>query len=386
MNPVGLAEVFATFGAVYLRTRSLPRGGAKVWRAIVSCRTAALGGHIDTCNGCGATRHVYHSCRNRHCPRCQTRAKEAWLAARRRELLPVPYFHLVFTLPHVLNGLIAACPRALYENLFGAVSATLNDFAANPRHLGGTPAFSLVLHTWQQDLGRHVHVHALVASGALLETGAWVLPKKGFLFPVRALSQVFRGKFIAGLEGLRCGGRLPEMVNANADWPRLKRALYIHGWVVHAKPPLGGPEAVLECLGRYTHRVAISNERMVGIERDTVVFRVRRDPTSGRRRVIRLPGTEFIGRFLLHVLPSGFKRIRHYGLLSPARKKVALAAARIALAMPPPQPEVIESVADFLRRVVKIEQDHCPHCGVGQFYVSKVILPARARPVSQGPP
>jgi hypothetical protein len=153
--------------------RSFPAAKAKVWRAILACRTAALGGHVETCDGCGTTRHVYHSCRNRHCPQCQTRAKEAWLAQRRRELLPVPYFHLVFTLPHELNGLIGIAPRAIYETLFGAVSATLTEFAANPRWLGGTPAFSLVLHTWKQDLGRHVHVHALVAGGALTATGEW---------------------------------------------------------------------------------------------------------------------------------------------------------------------------------------------------------------------
>ena len=203
MNRVGLAEVLHTFGAAYLATRSLPRGGAKVWRAIVSCRTVALGGHLELCDACGTHRHFYHSCRNRHCPRCQTRAKETWITARRREVLPVPYFHLVFTLPHVLNPLIAVAPGALYENLFGAVSATLNEFAANPRHLGGVPAFSLVLHTWKQDLGRHVHLHALVAGGALTDKGTWVMPRKGFLFPVKALSKVFRGKFVAGLERLR---------------------------------------------------------------------------------------------------------------------------------------------------------------------------------------
>lgn len=382
MNRSGLAEVLGTFGPAYLASRSLPRGAARVWRAIVACRTAALGGHLDACDACGATRHVYHSCRNRHCPRCQTRAKEAWVAARRREVLPVPYFHLVFTLPHDLNGLIAAAPRALYENLFAAVSATLSEFAANPRHLGGVPAFSLVLHTWQQDLGRHVHLHALVAGGALTDGGAWILPKKGFLFPVRALSTVFRGKFIAGLDALRRTERWP----ATHDWQRLKPRLYTHDWVVYAKEPLGGPAAVLEYLGRYTHRVAISNERIVGIELDAVAFRVRADPSRGKKRTIRLPGTEFIGRFLQHILPSGFKRIRHYGLLSPARKKAGLATARAALDVPPPQPALIESVADFLRRVGRIEHERCPQCSVGQFRFVATIAPQRRLPTPRGPP
>lgn len=382
MTPGGLAEVFRTFGPAYLATSDLPRGGAKVWRAIVACRTATLGGHVESCGQCGTTRHVYHSCRNRHCPRCQTRAKEAWIAARRREVLPVPYFHLVFTLPHALNPLIAAAPRALYENLFSAVSTTLTEFAANPRHLGGMPAFSLVLHTWQQDLGRHVHLHALVAGGALRKDGSWVRSKKGFLFPEQALSTVFRGKFIAGLGALHGAERWPADIN----WRRLKSRLYDHDWVVYAKQPLGGPEQVLEYLGRYTHRVAISNERIVAIDGNDVAFRVRADPSSGKKRTIRLPGTEFIGRFLQHVLPAGFKRIRHYGLLSAARKKVGLAAARAVLGVPPPEPVVIESVADFLCRVARIEQERCPNCGVGKFQVVATLLPERCRPVPRAPP
>lgn len=382
MIPAGLAEVLATFGPAYLASHTLPRGAAKVWRAILACRTAVLGGHVESCADCGTSRHVYHSCRNRHCPRCQTRAKEAWLAARRREVLPVPYFHLVFTLPHDLNALIGAAPRRLYENLFAAASATLTEFAGSSRHLGGMPAFSLVLHTWKQDLGRHVHVHALVAGGALSDTGKWISPKKGFLFSVRALSKVFRGKFIAGLEGLRQQGHLPDFIDPTA-WQGLKQGLYAHDWVVYAKQPLGGPQAVLDYLGRYTHRVAISNERIVGIANDQVAFRVRAD-AEGRKRTLRLPGNEFIARFLLHVLPSGFKRIRHYGLLSPARKKVGLAAARSALAVPPPEPAVIESVAAFMCRVARLESMRCPHCG-GQFRVTATLLPQRGAK-ARGPP
>ena len=376
MTPAGLAEVLSAFGPAYLARHALPRGAAKVWRAILACRTAALGGHLESCSHCGTNRHVYHSCRNRHCPRCQTWAKEAWLAARRREVLPVPYFHLVFTLPHALNGLIGAAPRRLYENLFAAVSATLTEFAASPRHLGGLPAFSLVLHTWKQDLGRHVHVHALVAGGALSGSGAWIRPRKGFLFPVRALSNVFRGKFIAGLDALRRQGHLPDILDP-AVWSVLKRSLHAHDWVVYAKQPLGGPQAVLDYLGRYTHRVAISNERIVGITSEQVAFRVRSD-VEGKKRVLRLPGGEFIARFLLHVLPGGFKRIRHYGLLSPARKKLGLAAARSALAVPPPETAIVESVAAFLRRIARLESMACPHCG-GQFLVAASLLPLTMR-------
>ncbi len=386
MQAAGLAEVLATFGPAYLATHRLPRGGAKVWRAILACRTAALGGHVEACDRCGTTRHVYHSCRNRHCPRCQSRATEAWLAARRREVLPVPYFHLVFTLPHDLNGLIGAAPRAIYELLFAAVAATLNAFAANPRHLGGVPAFSLVLHTWTQDLRRHVHVHALVAGGALTPEGAWVRPSKGFLFPVRALSRVFRGKFVAGLAALVRSDRLSRAPReAWPAWTALSARLYAHDWVVYAKQPLGGAQAVLDYLGRYTHRVAISNERIVGIDGDEVALRVRADADRGKKRTLRLPGPTFIERFLLHVLPSGFKRIRHYGLLAPAHKQRSLAGARAALEAPAPPPALIESVADFLRRVARIEQARCPCCG-GVLRVVAAIAPTPSTPHVRGPP
>ncbi len=383
---VGLADILRRHESAYRATHELSAARAKVWRAIVACRTAALGGHVEVCDACGVSRHVYHSCRNRHCPLCQTRAKEGWLAARRRELLPVPYFHLVFTLPHGLHGLVARQPRLIYDLLFKATSNTLTEFAASARHLGGEAAFTLVLHTWKQDLGRHVHVHALVAGGALTATGEWVRPKRGFLFPVRALSKVFRGKFVAALTVEQIAGKLPS-VAAASEWRRLKAALYAHEWVVYAKQPLGGPAQVLEYLGRYTHRVAISNERIVGMDHGEVAFRVRADATSGKKRTLRLPGTEFIDRFLLHVLPSGFKRIRHYGLLAPARKAGRLALARTALDAPTPDPAVIESVEAFMRRVARIEWRACAHCGMGHFGVTGSLAPVRApQGLSRGPP
>jgi hypothetical protein len=382
----GLAEVLARFGPAYLAQHRLTATQAKAWRAIGACRTEALGGHVERCDACGTSRHVYHSCRNRHCPRCQMRAKEAWLAARRREVLPVPYFHLVFTLPHALNGLIAAAPRRLYETLFATVATTLGEFAGNRHHLGGVPAFTLVLHTWKQDLARHVHVHALIAGGALAPSGEWIAPKKGFLFPVRALSKVFRGKFVAALEALRAASRLPANLTAQSDWQRVRSRLYAHHWVVYAKQPLGGAEAVLDYLGRYTHRVAISNERILGIDGNEVLLRVRADGESGKKRTLRMTGAEFIDRFVQHVLPTGFKRIRHYGLLAAAKKNNALTAARAALDAPAPQPALIESVAAFLRRVSGIEYARCPHCGRGQFRVVAAIQPKARLPDPRGPP
>ena len=383
----GLAEVLRTFGPAWLAAHTLSARVAKVWRALVACRTAALGGHVETCASCGKVRHVYHSCRNRHCPACQTRAKDAWLRARRQELLPVPYFHLVFTLPHALNNLMGRHARGLYECLFATVSETLTGFADDPRPLGGEAAFSLILHTWQQDLGRHVHLHALVAGGALTQGGEWKTPKRGFLFPVKALSKVFRGKFMARLDALRSkeGWRVDAQLTG-ASWRDLKRALYAHDWVVYAKQPLGGPAQVLEYLGRYTHRVAISNERIVGIDEGQVAFRVRADPSSGKKRTMHLPGPAFIDRFFLHVLPKGFKRIRHYGLLAPAYKTRRLAQARSALAAPTPEPEVVESVAAFMDRVAGIDWARCPACA-GHFVVTAVITPQRLHgPLAHGPP
>ena len=306
----------------------------------------------------------------------------------------MPYFHLVFTLPHDLNRLIGQYPRMLYETLFAAASGTLTEFAASARHLGGEAAFTLVLHTWKQDLGRHVHVHALVAGGALTPAGEWVRPKRGFLFPVRALSKMFRGKFVAALTAEWTAGNLSTRT-ADSEWQRLKAALHAHEWVVYAKQSLGGPAQVLEYLGRYTHRVAISNilredatsERIVGMDHGEVAFRVRSDATSGKKRTLRLPGTEFIDRFLKHVLPTGFKRIRHYGLLAPKHKAGRLALARTALDAPTPDPVVIESVEAFMRRVERIEWRACAHCGMGHFGVTGSLAPVRA-PLgsSRGPP
>lgn len=382
---VGLADILRRHGQSYLATHVLSAVQEKAWRAIVACRTPLLGGHIECCDQCGTLRHVYHSCRNRHCPQCQTRAKEVWLAARRRELLPVPYFHLVFTLPHTLNRLANCDSRALYALLFAAAANTLNEFAANPRWLGGTPSFTLVLHTWKQDLGRHLHVHALVAGGALTAGGEWVSPRRGFLFPVRALSSVFRGKFLDALDGAR-GQLRHDVAKSDPAWRALFAALRRHDWVVYAKQPLGGPAQVLEYLGRYTHRVAISNERILGMDGSAVRFRVRDSAHGNRKRTVHLAAGEFIGRFLLHVLPNGFKRIRHYGLLGPAHKAAHLAAARAALRTPAPDPVVLESVEDFMRRVARIEWLGCPHCREGRFGVVGAIPPTGRTPPLRGPP
>ena len=326
------------------------------------------------------------------CPTCQSRARDQWRADRVSELLNVPYCHLVFTLPHELNALAAAHPRWVYDTLMQCTAATLTEFAANPRWLGATPAFTLVLHTWTQDLRRHVHAHALMACGGLDDQGQWCAPKRSptFLFPVHALSKVLRGKFLDALQLAGRAGLLPHDpatdVARHARLAQLRR----HDWVVYAKTPLAGPEVVLDYLSRYTHRVAISNERIVGIDGLRVRLRVRADNHGGKRTVL-IDGQDFIARFLQHVLPPGFKRIRHYGLLSPAVKAQRLAAARAALAMPAANEQAREDAAAFLKRVAGIDASCCPHCRLGHWRTTQVLTPDRRVAVDghthcRGPP
>lgn len=390
-----LAGVLRRFGAACLATHTLSTPQAKAWRAIAACRTAALGGHRVQCDTCGHEHAVYHSCRNRHCPQCGTRAKDRWLQARLAEVLPVPYAHLVFTLPHALNPLYGAHPQWVIDTLFACTAQTLTEFAANPRWLGGTPAVSLVLHTWTQDLRRHLHVHAVVACGALAADGQWQPPARApdFLFPVDALSPVFRGKFMAALRQAHQRQTLPrDPQGAAALYRRRTRALYRHAWVVYAKTPLGGPAQVLEYLARYTHRTALSNERIVGMDDTHVRLRVRADANGGKRVEV-LPGAEFVRRFLLHVLPTGTKRIRHYGILAPAAKRVRLAQARSALQMPAASPRASESAQAFMQRVAHADLQQCPCCPAGRLrviatYSSSHRLPTPAATVAAppGPP
>jgi hypothetical protein len=380
-----LAEVFATFGAEYLDRHGLSAPQAKVMRAVLDCRTPALGGQVRECAGCGHREYVYHSCRNRHCPTCQSRAKDEWARRRIAELLPVPYAHLVFTLPHALNGLAGVHDRWVYHTLMHVVAETLGNFAANPRWLGAEPAFTAVLHTWTQDLRRHVHLHVLMACGGLDAEGDWVKPKRHhrFLFPVHALSQVFRAKFLDALDTARQSGLLPCDPAAEARaYAERRRHLLKHRWVVYAKTPLGGPAEVLGYLSRYTHRTAIASGRLLAIRDGQVRLRVRADGHGGKR-IVRLDGPVFLGRFLQHVLPPGFKRIRHFGLLSSARKRQRLAAAREALHAPQPSPPVLEAADAFMKRVARREIERCPCCGHGRLRVVATLWPHRG---SASPP
>jgi hypothetical protein len=394
-----LANVLRQFGPVYLAKHILSTVQAKAWRAIVACRTALLGGQRLDCFECGHSHWQYHSCRHRCCPQCGARAKDAWLQGRLTEVLPVPYAHMVFTLPHCLNALYAAHRRWVIDTLFTCTAKTLSEFAANPKWMGvngGTPAFSLVLHTWKQDLQLHVHVHVVIACGVQDQQGQWHPParKPNYLFPVEALSGVFRGKFMAALAQARSSGKIAfDPQKSDAAWSQRQKQLYKHDWVVYAKTPLGGPAQVLEYLSRYTHRTAISNERIRWISDSQVAFAVRADDKGGKR-VQKLEGQEFVRRFLQHVLPSGVKRIRHYGVLASGCKAVKLTAARLALQVPALNPQAVESAQAFMARVSNVDATLCPCCKLGRLHVGETLqgqrnlpAPISATPAhNRGPP
>jgi hypothetical protein len=356
----------------------------KALRAIVDCRTAALGGHVERCEGCGVELHRYHSCRNRHCPKCQALAKERWVQKRQAELLPAEYFHVVFTLPHALNRLAQWQPQLVYGLLFASAAQTLLEVGRNPRWLGAELGVTAVLHTWGQRLDQHIHVHCIVTGGGLSDDGKWRAAKPHFLFPVRVLSKVFRGKYLAALKQQWQSGAFDSDASRLDDIGALLTELRSTDWVVYAKPPFGGPEQVLRYLGRYTHRVAIGNHRLLSLEDGQVRFRWRDYAHGNKQKVMALDGPEFLRRFLLHVLPKGFTRIRHYGLLANRMKRERLAAAREALDTPSPEAPAAESAADFILRVLGVDIHRCPQCH-GRLFVVATLTPTRRRQAT-GPP
>jgi hypothetical protein len=370
-----LADVFRRYGAAYTQTHRLSPTQRKVVLAISRCRTAALGGHREWCPACGYERYTYHSCRNRHCPKCQSTATAAWVAARRQELLPVPYFHHVFTLPHELNGLILYSPRnqrALLKLLFDAVAQTLLEFGR--QELGGKVGFTLVLHTWDQQLRAHFHVHGLIASGALAhDSSRWIAGGRQFLFPVHGLSKMFRAKYLDGLAALLAHGQLdiPPQRSELADADTRRRWLRScrkKPWVVYAQAPFAGPRKLLDYLGRYTHRVAISNHRILSCDDGQVRYHYRDRRDGDRLKTDVLPAVEFLRRFLQHVLPDHFLRIRHYGLLANRLKGQQLARCRQLLgARPPAADDQPHTAADWMRVLLDIDITRCPCCGAALY-------------------
>ncbi|HWQ53693.1 MAG TPA: IS91 family transposase [Bryobacteraceae bacterium] len=335
----------------------------KAFRAIQRCRTAALGGHIDACPRCGFQAAIcYNSCRNRHCPKCQTQARERWLAARESELLPTRYFHVVFTVPHELNALAVENPCYFYDLLFTASAQTTLEVAANPAHLDAKIGLISILHTWGQNLLLHPHVHCAIPAGGLSpDHSRWVNPRYPFFLPVKALSRVFRGKFCAGLKRLyrrkqlRLAGPAAALASPR-QFRQLLRRLHRQDWVVYAKPAFDGPMQVLTYLGRYTHRVAISNHRLLAFDGERVTFRWKDYAHGGKQRKMTLDATEFLRRFFLHVLPKGFVRIRHFGFLANRHRGACLRLAKELLAndRPPPKAASVSAASTNWR---------CPHCG-----------------------
>jgi len=381
-----VADVFRAHGEDFLSSAKGAVSPAKrrVLAAVAACRTAQLGGHVHACADCGHQQVAYNSCRNRHCPKCQGQARADWLSARECDLLPVEYFHVVFTLPQELAAIALQNKRELYAILLRASAETLKQIAADPAHLGADIGFLSVLHTWGQNLLHHPHVHCVVPGGGLSADGSrWVPCRKGFFLPVRVLSRLFRGKFLAWVtkafdDGkLRFQGDLTPLQD-RAAFHKCLALCRSKEWVVYAKPPFGGPLQVLKYLARYTHRVAIANSRLLGMDNGRVSFRWKDYAHGQRQRSMTLAATEFIRRFLLHVLPKGFPRIRHYGLLANRSAKLARSRALLGCAPPPAIP------ADHASEVPSESARRCPVCA-SEAWTTLTLLPAATlRGATQG--
>lgn len=381
MRPIGLevADIFRQCGPVFRteHTASLSRGQRRVMSAIEQCRTVALGGHVEECDACGHQRIAYNSCRNRHCPKCQSLARAQWLSDRQAELLPVAYFHVVFTVPQEVAAIAYQNKEVVYNILFQATAQTLRTIGADPKHLGAEIGFIAILHTWGQNLLHHPHLHCVVPGGGISPDGQrWVSCRPGFFLPVRVLSRLFRRLYLALLQQAFDGGELHFFNSLEGLQDRLAFAKYIAPatqaeWVVYAKAPFGGPKQVLEYLGRYTHRVAISNNRLLEFSEGAVTFAWKDYRHESKNRTMRLNAHEFIRRFLLHVLPSGFQRIRNYGFLANRYRQVKIALCRKLLGAPVPVvavdvPDQATDYRDRYQRLTGLSLRDCVHCGKGQ--------------------
>jgi len=378
-----VADIFRHHGEAYRRAHDahLGRVERRVMSAIELCRTAALGGHTEACTECGLLRCAYNSCRNRHCPKCQGRARTEWLAARQTELLPVPYFHVVFTLPTAVAEIAFQNKARVYGVLFRTAAETLCTIAADPKHLGAEIGFLTVLHTWGQNLHHHPHVHCVVPGGGpSLDGTRWVACRSPrFFLPVRVLSRLFRRLFLGELRAafaageLRFFGALADLSDPAAFARRLRELRRIE-WVVYAKPPFGGPAQVLAYLGRYTHRVAIANSRLLRITDTAVAFRWKDYRHHGKTKIMTLAAGEFIRRFLLHTLPDGFHRIRHYGFLANGHRADRLALCRRLLDLPEVASEEVHDT------IPSRQPERCPGCGGVMAILGILTRPAPLRP------
>ncbi len=387
---IDVADIFRRYGPDYRSANPMPLNRLRAMRAIETCRTADQGGHVDECEHCGAKVISYNSCRNRHCPKCQFLKKEQWLEARGKDLLPIPYFHVVFTIPDSLNPLVLRNQEVLYGILFKSVSETLTQLSKNPKRLGAEIGFFSILHTWGQNLMDHPHVHNVVTGGGLSQNGQkWKSSKKDFFLPVKVMSKLFRGKFLDYLKKSHAQNELvyPGVVSyltAPGAFNALIAELYKKKWIVYCKPPFDGAKGVLEYLGRYTHRIAISNHRIVKMEDDKVSFRWRDYSDNNKSKIMPLKADEFIRRFLLHVLPDRFVKIRHYGFLGNRcrRKKLDRCRELLACADQNKAEQKTETWQEALLRFTGIDVNKCPACGEGRMRSVEIILPARCK----GPP
>jgi hypothetical protein len=358
----------------------------RVLRAIETCRTAALGGHLERCDQCGHERNAYNSCGNRHCPKCQALARAKWLEKRRTELLPVEYFHVVFTLPEPLAALALQNKQQMYGMLFQATAETLRQIAADPKHLGAQIGFFCILHTWGQTLTAHPHLHCVVPGGGIaLDGQRWVACRPGFFLPVRVLSRRFRTLYLRHLEQAYAAGKLQfhgelQPLSDPRSFARFLAPIRHSDWVVYSKPPFGGPERVLEYLGRYTHRVAISNNRLEEFQDGHVAFTYKDYKHEQRRKRMTLSADEFLRRFLLHVLPDGFQRIRHYGLLGNRHRAENLTRCREFLAVPAPAPQPVCDYRQQSRQLTGQDPLQCPVCKRGQMQRVADLPADRGRP------
>lgn len=386
-----VADVFRRYGDAYRQRHgaSLSTAQRRVMTAIERCRTAALGGHVEQCDACGHQRISYNSCRNRSCPKCQSLARARWLEDRRSELLPTPYFHVVFTVPEEIATIGLQNKATVYAILFRAAAETLRTIGADPKHLGAELGFFAVLHTWGQALLHHPHLHCVVAGGGLSADGTrWIACRPHFFLAVRVLARLFRRLFLEALEkafdseGLSFAGTLEPLRERGAFQRHLAPARKTE-WVVFAKAPFAGPEQVLAYVARYTHRVAISNDRLLDIEDGKVRFRWKDYRRGNQQKAMTLDADEFIRRFLLHVPPPGFQRIRYYGFLGNRHREEKLAQCRTLLAMPPPAAEQCEAPADYREQYQAItgaSLTECPACHAGRMLVIEVINGPRPRP------
>ena len=377
-----VADIFRIYGDDYLKNNTLPYAHKKVMHHIAVCRTAKLGGHVEQCDSCGYQRNAYNSCRDRHCPKCQSLVKEKWLNDRKAELLPCGYFHLVFTLPHELNAIILCNKTVTLAILFAAVSSTLQAFARDPQwRLEGQLGFIAVLHTWSQTLMDHFHLHCLIPAGALsFDKTRWVSARESYLFKVESLAKELRKRYLQKLEEAFVAEKLifpgnTKIYGCRRKFKTLIQSLFQITWIVYAKRPFAGPEQVLEYLGRYTHRVAISNNRIVSIKNDKVTFTYKDRKRNDEVKTMALDANEFIRRFLLHVLPEGFMKIRYFGFLANTNKKECIPLLR-KLIDPSAglSQKTTETLQEMMLRLTGEDITCCPQCQKGRM-VKVQMLP-----------